>query len=81
MSTFMGMNLNLTPNSNITGNMDCLTITTSFLEERRDYIYRIRGDGDDALCPKVAEVKFEPHLHFILKIDPPNRLLCVDVVL
>ena len=44
------------------GNMDCLTITTSFLEERR---WR-------ALCPKVAEVKFEPHLHFILKIDPPT---------
>ena len=68
MSTFMGMNLNLTPNSNITGNMDCLTITTSFFEERPERA----GDGDDALCPKVAEVKFEPHLHFILKIDPPT---------
>ena len=43
--------------------------------EERLYIW-IRGDGDDALCPKVAEVKFEPHLHFILKIDPPTNF-CV----
>ena len=67
MSTFMGMNLNLTPNSsnNITGAGIWIVL------QLRPHFWR-RGDGDDALCPKVAEVKFEPHLHFILKIDPPT---------